>query len=136
VIAATRETDAAVGRPTVLVVEDEEDIAFLLRFWLEDDERCGTVHHAMTCEGAVALARRERPDTVLLDFMLIGGTAADCLPDLRATLPDSRIIVYTANVQAAHQAHVLALGANLVVEKMSVVVDDVVNLVLDGDGKS
>jgi two-component system nitrate/nitrite response regulator NarL len=122
--------DPRVDRRVVLVVEDEEDIAYLLRFWLEGDARCAGIHQASTPQTAVSAARRARPDTILLDFMLVGGTAADCLPELRAVLPGARIIVYTANLQAAHQAGVLALGATCVVEKMSVVVEDVVDLAL------
>ena len=114
----------------VLLVEDEPDIRYLLRFWLELDPRCATVHEADSPDGAVAIARRVRPDVVLLDFRLTGGTALDCLPALREALPTARIIVYTANLQTALEAGV-DVFADRVVEKVDVVVEDVVKLALD-----
>src|SRR4051812_9831312 len=110
----------------VLLVEDDDDIRFLLRFWLEDDERCGQVSESATCAEAVQMATAQPVDAIVVDFMLSGGTIADCLPALRAAQPAARIVVYTANLQVAREARVLDLGADLLVEKLSVVVEDVV----------
>jgi DNA-binding response OmpR family regulator len=119
-----------VRRDQVLLVEDNDDIRFLLRFWLDEDERCGQVFEAATCADAVRLASTQAVDAMVVDFMLTGGTIDECLPALRAARPNARIVVYTANLQVARQAGVLAMGADVLVEKMSVVVEDVVDLVL------
>ena len=119
-----------VHRDEVLLVEDNDDIRFLLRFWLDEDERCGQVWEAATCADAVHVASSQEVDAMVVDFMLEGGTIAECLPALRAARPDARIVVYTANMQVAREAGALALGADLLVEKMTVVVEDVVDLVL------
>jgi DNA-binding NarL/FixJ family response regulator len=71
-------------------------------------------------------------DVVILDFLLAKGTAADCLPTLRRHRPQARIIVYTAHIGVARDAHVLQLGADHLVPKMSVVVEDVVGIVFAG----
>ena len=119
-----------VRRDQVLLVEDNDDIRFLLRFWLDEDERCGRVFEAVTCADALQLVSDQAVDAMVVDIMLEGSTIAECLPALRAARPDARIVVYTANLQVARQAGVLALGADASVEKMSVVVEDVVDLVL------
>lgn len=115
----------------VLLVEDDDDIRFLLRFWLEDDSRCDAVAEATSPVEAIDIARRQGVDTILLDYMLTGGTALDCVRQLRSLQPGARIIVYTANRAVAEASGVRELGADFVVEKMSVVVESVVNLVLD-----
>ena len=122
------------GGLRILLVEDNDDIRSLLRFWLEDDERCAQVAEATSPTEAISLARDGELDAVVLDYMLTGGTAADCLPDLRILLPNARIIVYTANRAAAIAAGVRDLGADLVVDK-NVVVEDVVGLVLTPAGR-
>lgn len=127
---AAAETRTETDSYRVLLVEDNDDIRFLLRFWLEDDERCAEVSEASTPAEAIELARQEALDVIVLDFMLTGGTAVDCLAELRAAQPRTRIIVYTANKAVAEAAGVEELGADLLVEKMDVVVEDVVDLVL------
>ena len=127
--AATAAT-ASAGKYGVLLVEDNDDIRFLLRFWLEDDERCREVVEATSPAGAIEIARERDIDVIVLDYMLTGGTAADCLPQLRASRPNAWIIVYTANRLVAETSGVRSLGADVVVEKVTVVVEDVIELVL------
>jgi DNA-binding response OmpR family regulator len=117
----------------VLLVEDDDDIRFLLRFWVESDERCGAVFEATDPQVAIELAVQHSVQSVVLDYMLTGGTALDCLAQIRASLPDARIIVYTANRRVAEEAGVLDCGADFLVEKMTVVVEDVASLVLAAD---
>ena len=119
-----------IHRDDVLLVEDNDDIRFLLRFWLDEDERCGQVYEAANCSQALELAGTRAVDAMVVDFMLDGGTIAECLPALRAARPDARIVVYTANLQVAREAGVLDMGADALVEKMAVVVEEVVGLVL------
>ena len=118
----------------MLIVEDEEDIRFLLSFWLTEDPRCEHVWEADSPATATLESTRHALDVILLDFKLSGGTAADCLPQLRADHPHARIIVYTANRAVAEQAGVIALGADRILEKVSVVVEDVVEFAL-GDNE-
>ena len=130
----TNSTDTVVSR-RVLVVEDNEDIRLLLNLWLADDPRCLSVTEADSV-GAALAATTDGPsyDAVVLDFMLGDGTATDCLRQVRTAWPDARVVVYTASMRVAREAGVLEMGADLVVEKLSVVVEDVVDLVL-GDGQ-
>jgi DNA-binding response OmpR family regulator len=124
-----RELPMHAGR-RVLVVEDDEDIRLLLNIWLADDPRCASVTEAGSTAAARAAAKTAQYDAVVLDYMLGDGTAADCLPQLRAAWPKARIVVYTANMRVAREARLLDLGATLIVEKVTVVVEDVVELVL------
>jgi CheY-like chemotaxis protein len=130
------EGDPETGR-RVLVVEDNEDIRLLLNLWLSDDPRCLSVTEADSVSAALAATRQATSyDAVVCDFMLGHGTAADCLRQMRKAWPAARILVYTASMRIAREAGVLEMGADLVVEKVSVVVEDVVELVLGEDRES
>ena len=116
----------------VLVVDDEPDIVDLMTIWLEDDPRCKAVERASTLEQALQVTEASNPDVILLDFRLDGQTSASVLPALRSTCPAARILIHTANREDADRAQVLALGADAILEKATVSVDQVVEAVLGG----
>jgi DNA-binding NarL/FixJ family response regulator len=113
-----------------VIVDDEQDIRELLKMWLRDDPRCESVAEADDVASAIALVEREAPDTILLDFFLGRQLCVDALPAIRLACPDAVIVVYTASRRAAEAADVIGAGADLVVEKGTVSVDDVVELLL------
>jgi DNA-binding response OmpR family regulator len=110
----------------VLVVDDDEHIMDLMTIWLLDDPRCCGVDQASDIPTAQRRMSARCPDTILLDFNLGAETTASDLPSLRRQCPQSRIIVHTAEREAAHAAQVLSLGADLVLEKASVSIENVV----------
>ena len=56
------------GQKHVLIVDDEPDLVTLLQYSLQsEDIRCSTAHDG---EEGLAIAKRERPDLILLDVML------------------------------------------------------------------
>lgn len=129
-------TDPSVGAATggagrrVLVVDDEEDIRDLVMIWLRDDPRCAAVAEASDVDSAVRAVQAQSFDAVLLDFSLGSRTCVEILPELRRALPDALIVVYTASRRAATDAGVIPAGADLVLEKATVSIDDVVETVL------
>jgi CheY-like chemotaxis protein len=70
------------GAETILLVEDDPDIAEMYRFKLEDDGY--RVHVARTGATAVTLALQSRPDLVLLDMGLPAMDGLRVLATLRA----------------------------------------------------
>jgi DNA-binding response OmpR family regulator len=118
------------ARRRVLVVDDEQDIRDLVVMWLNDDPRCLSVAEADDLDIAVELVARTRPDVVLLDFFLGSRVVAEGLPQMRASSPTSTIIVFTASRVAAERAGVLELGADHIVEKATMSIDAVVELLV------
>ena len=99
---------------TILVVDDEARIVKLVRDYLE---RAGfTVLSAHDGETALHLARRERPDLIILDLMLPGVDGLDVCRCLRqeTAVP---IIMLTARVEEADRIVGLELGADDYVTK-------------------
>lgn len=96
----------------VLVVDDEPDIVALVVYHLA---RAGyRVSSASTGPDAVALARRERPDLVVLDLMLPGMSGFDVLREIRANEETRRIAVLmlTARKDEPDRIRGLSLGAD------------------------
>ena len=83
------------SRATVLVVEDDNALRQFLCTALADEF---DVTGAVSGEEAVQLARRLRPDVVLLDVMLPGLSGLDVVRELRADaeLRDTPVLVMTA----------------------------------------
>jgi DNA-binding response OmpR family regulator len=102
------------GRRTVLLVEDEEAITAPLRAALEREGFDTRV--ARTAGDALAAAREEEPDVVLLDVMLPDGSGFDVCRELRR---DSKvpIIMVTARGDEADRIVGLELGADDYVTK-------------------
>ena len=105
------------SRENVLVIEDEEDIAELIRFNLAQDGY--RVRVASSGESGLAEAARETPDVVLLDLML---PSTDGLEVCRRIKTDSRtssvpIIMVTARGEEADVVSGLELGADDYVTK-------------------
>ena|SRR5690349_126225 len=114
----------------VLVVDDEPDILDLMTIWLEDDSRCKAVERATSLAEALMVAESTCPDAILLDFRLGAQNSASVLPRLRHVCPQARILIHTASRAEADAAQVLSLGADGILEKATVSVDEVVDAVL------
>ncbi|TKD14652.1 response regulator [Rhodobacter capsulatus] len=100
------------GRPRVLIVEDEDNIAIALDYLLG---REGLDHARLaTGLGAVARIRAERPDLVLLDVMLPEVSGYEICQQVRAdgALSAVRIVMMTARGSALERRKALALGAD------------------------
>ncbi len=96
------------GGPLVLVVEDEPEIAALMRDFLEADGF--RVVHAADAEQASA-ALRMVPDCVLLDVMLPGRSGFEFCRDIRAA-SEVPVLFLTARSGDADKIRGLGLGAD------------------------
>jgi DNA-binding response OmpR family regulator len=96
---------------SILVVEDETDLADLLRFNLVKE---GYVCRCVS-DGAAALGevRREAPDLIVLDRMLPGMSGEQVIETLRKNAPTARIpvLMLTAKAEESDQLVGFALGA-------------------------
>jgi len=97
---------------TVLVIEDEADLAELLRYNLEREEcQCRCVADG---QSALVEARRDPPDVLILDRMLSGLSGDEVIAKLRrepktANIP---ILMLTAKAEESDELVGFALGAD------------------------
>lgn len=102
---------------TVLIAEDEQNIAESLRFILEQ-AGC-EVRHALDGEEALKEARAATPDVLILDVMLPSLNGFDVLKTIRsdADLKGIAVLVLTAKGQSHDRQTADALGADSFVTK-------------------
>ena len=74
--------------------DDSAAFTRLVRHWLADHDRLEHVGAAHSGDGALRALAAARPDVVLLDTMGTPGETT-LLTDIRAMLPDARVIVYS-----------------------------------------
>ena len=99
---------------TILVVDDEQKILKLARDYLETGGY--QVKTATDGKNALAIARRDKPDLIILDLMLPGMDGWDVCRALRRE-SDVPIIMLTARAEEADQLVGLELGADDYVTK-------------------
>ena len=101
----------------ILIVEDDADIRALLNARL----RQGSYDTAVATDGmsALAVARREQPDLIVLDLGLPAGDGFTVMERLRAitSLADVPVVVITARDAATNRDKAEASGAVAFVEK-------------------
>jgi len=94
---------------TVLVVEDETKLRELLRSYFEREGMA--VLSTGSGSDAIALARRGRPDLVILDLGLPDVPGEDVVQDLR-TVSDVPVLMLTAKASERDRIRGLELGAD------------------------
>jgi DNA-binding response OmpR family regulator len=99
-------------RHSVLVVEDEDNIALALDFLMTREG----YDHSRVADGAEALPRirATHPDLVLLDVMLPGASGYEICQGVRLDpdLADVKILMMTARGSAIERRKGLAIGAD------------------------
>ena len=88
-------------RPTVLVCDDEPVLRLLVRATLDRGDY--TVLEAGDGDEALARARSDRPDLILLDMMMPGRSGSEVLRAVRSDPASAAtpVIMLTARAQAA-----------------------------------
>ncbi len=101
----------------ILIVEDDQRIASVVRFHLERESY--TCHHAADGDTGLRLARELKPDLLVLDVMLPGKSGFDVCQAIRndASLPQPAILMLTARVEEVDAVMGLTFGADDYVRK-------------------
>ena len=116
---------------SVLIADDDSDHRLLQRVTLGRSGRFDVVAEAADGEEAVRLAIEHRPDLVLLDLSMPRVDGLEALPQLRAALPETRVIVTSAFARDQFAPAVLRAGAVGYLEKgmpQARVVDEILAL--------
>lgn len=120
------------SRPVrVVIADDTEDMRVLLRIAMADHPELEVVGEAEHGRQAIELAAALRPDLLVLDLDMpvLDGIAA--LPHLRATAPETRVVVLSAHPASVHRSVAAEAGAAAYVEKRTPIAE-VIEEVLRG----
>lgn len=94
----------------VLIVDDHEVVRRGLGLMLRDAE-IEIVAEASTCEEAIDLALRHKPDVALIDVRMGEADGLDAVESLRSKLPQLRVVVLSTYDNPTYLARAAALGA-------------------------
>ena len=91
------DTESSSTRPlSLLIVDDHEVVRQGLAALLGRRPEFHVVAEAGTVAEAVAAARKFRPDLVIMDVRLPDGSGIEACREIRAELPDTRVVILTS----------------------------------------
>ncbi len=96
----------------VLIVDDHALVRSGLRLLLEAEEDVSVEDEAGNAEDAVRKARLHKPDVVLLDVVMPGGSGLDAAPLILEAAPKSRILVLSMQDDPSYVRQAFSAGAN------------------------
>jgi DNA-binding NarL/FixJ family response regulator len=103
---------AASGPPlTVLIADDHPVVREGLRGMLAAEPGLAVVGEAGSGDEAVAMARRHRPDVVLMDLRMPGGDGVQATAGVLAAVPGTKVVVLTTYETDADIVRAVEAGA-------------------------
>lgn len=96
----------------ILLVDDHEVVRLGLKALLSRHPRFEIVGEASTADEALAKARVQKPDVVVMDIRLPGRSGIDATRDIVGVLPDTRVIVLTSFADDDLLMDAVAAGAS------------------------
>jgi NarL family two-component system response regulator LiaR len=113
----------------VLLVDDHRLVVEMLADALAQAEDVEVVGTAANGAEGVQIARREKPDVVLMDVEMDGMGGIEATKQIAQSLPDTRVVMLTANDDQATVLEAIESGAVGYLTKDRALVDDVVETV-------
>ena len=105
-------TDDAEPRDiTVVLADDHAVVRKGLRLLVEAEPGLRVLAEAGTVPDALRMARAHRPNVLVLDLNMPGGSSLEAIPRLRADAPDTAIVVLTMQDDPAFARQALQAGA-------------------------
>jgi two-component system response regulator NreC len=96
----------------LLIVDDHQLVRSGLRRLLEGEDDLTVEDEAGTAYDAVRLARLHKPDVILLDVVMPGGSGLDAIPEIREAAPDAKIVTLSMQDDPSYVRQAFASGAN------------------------
>ena len=103
-------SELMVGAARVLVVEDYDLLAESISRALNVEDDLGVVGVAASVTAAVDMALELHPDVVVMDYQLPDGTGAEATAQIKASLPDTYVVMLTGLPSGATLAEALEAG--------------------------
>ena len=101
----------------ILIVDDSEPVGARLVALLRRVEGLEFLPQVFNATRAFEAFEEHRPEIVLLDLQLRGGTSLELLRDIRANAPATRVYVLTASLDERYRKPCLEAGAELYLSK-------------------
>jgi two-component system, NarL family, response regulator NreC len=96
----------------LLIVDDHQLVRSGLRRLLEGEEDITVEDEASTAHDGVRLARLHKPDVILLDVVMPGGSGLDAIPEIRDAAPEAKILTLSMQDDPSYVRRAFAAGAS------------------------
>jgi two-component system response regulator NreC len=96
----------------LLIIDDHQLVRSGLRRLLEGEDDLMVEDEAGTAYDAVRLARLHKPDVILLDVVMPGGSGLDAIPEIREAAPDAKIVTLSMEDDPSYVRQAFASGAS------------------------
>jgi DNA-binding NarL/FixJ family response regulator len=114
---AKSKTDKLNPTPTLLICDDNPNIRYLLRVYVESRtpfDVCGEAAHGRE---AIEKAKQLQPDLILLDLSMPVMTGAEAAVILKAAVPRMKIILFSMHTDNFSRSLGTAIGIDLTLSK-------------------
>ena len=121
---------------TCLIVDDHEVVREGLRLSLSRSENIRVVGEAADGEAAVTLARRRKPNVVILDVRMPGMDGLAAAKEITSEIPETAVLMFTAFAELSLLTRGLESGAKgyILKEAPHQTIVRAIQKVADGDG--
>ncbi len=109
--AGTSEEEIAAEPVRLVLADDHAVVRSGLRMLLDSEPGFEVVAEASNIESAKRYVRGHRPDVLVLDLNMPGGSSLEAIPVIREESPDTHIVVLTMQQEPAFARQALASGA-------------------------
>lgn len=116
-LAAPEEPKAPAKPWSVVIVDDTEDLRFILRRLLSTNGKFHIAGEAENGRQAIEVARATQPDLLLLDLLMPVMDGWEALPRIREVSPRTRIVVVSGQDRTLMEPKALQMGAFAYIEK-------------------
>ncbi len=106
--------------PSVVVVDGNADLRFLLSLLLRLDGRATVVGDAPDGDAAVAVVESTRPDVVVMDATRSYVSGLDATRRIKQRWPATKVVLLTRATDAPVHDRARQLGADALIDKMEV----------------
>ena len=104
----------------ILIVDDNEDIRRVIRWFLEPRTTCEVCGEAVNGVDAIEKARTLNPDLILLDYSMPAMNGIETGSVLKAMLPQVPVILFTSQDTSAIESAAISVGIRAVVPKTDI----------------
>ena len=103
-------TATARGQIRVVLADDHAVVRSALRMLLNGEEGIEVVAEAGDARGAIRYAGGHRPDVLILDINMPGGSGLAAIPEIRGASPETRIVMLTMQEETSAAREALQAG--------------------------
>ena len=96
----------------VLIVDDHALVRSGLRLLLEAEDEITVDDEGGNAEEAIRLSRLHKPDVVLLDVVMPGGSGLDAIPDILEAAPNTHVLALSMQDDPSYVREAFSAGAS------------------------